>query len=150
MNTNALRIDGPAVISFSGGRTSGMLLWGILDAYDGQLPEDVHVLFANTGKELPETLDFVQECGQRWQVPIACLEYADHDEPQQRWKLVDYQLASRNGEPFSDLIGRKGVLPNPVMRLCTSELKIRVRLRMHGMRGNQFEKRYIFPDRRCP
>lgn len=23
-------------------------------------------------------------------------------------------------------------------------------LRMHGLRGNQFEKRYIFPDRRCP
>lgn len=123
---NQFRIDGPAVISFSGGRTSGMLLWSILDAYDGQLPEDVHVLFANTGREMPETLDFVQECGQRWQVPIAWLEYADHDEPQKRWKLVDYQLASRNGEPFSDLIGRKGVLPNPVMRLCTSELKIRV------------------------
>lgn len=123
---NHYKLEGPAVISFSGGRTSGMLLWSILDAHGGQLPDDVRVLFANTGKEDPATLDFVRECSERWSVPITWLEYADHDEPQRRWRKVSYETASRDGEPFAALIGRKRLLPNPVTRICTIELKIRV------------------------
>ena len=123
---NPCKIEGPAVISFSGGRTSGMMLRAILDAHCGTLPADVRVLFANTGKEMPETLDFVHECAERWAVPITWLEYADHDEPQRRWREVTYETASRDGEPFAALIGRKRLLPNPVTRFCTSELKIRV------------------------
>lgn len=123
---NHYKLEGPAVISFSGGRTSGMLLRAILDAHGGQLPDDVRVLFANTGKEDPATLDFVRECSERWGVPITWLEYVDHDEPQRRWCEVSYETASRNGEPFAALIGRKRLLPNPVTRICTSELKIRV------------------------
>lgn len=126
MSGNPFRIDGPAVISFSGGRTSAMMLWNILVAHHGKLPDDVHVLFANTGKEMPETLDFVRECSERWNVPIVWLEYADHDDPQRRWIQVDYATASRAGEPFAALIRRNRILPNPRIRACTSELKIRV------------------------
>jgi 3'-phosphoadenosine 5'-phosphosulfate sulfotransferase (PAPS reductase)/FAD synthetase len=103
-----------------------MMLKLILDSHDGQLPQDVSVLFSNTGKEMPETLDFVSECSQRWGVPIVWLEYFDHDDPQKRWRQVSYQTASRNGEPLADLIGRKKLLPNPVTRFCTVEAKIRV------------------------
>lgn len=46
------------------------------------------VVFANTGKERPETLDFVQECAERWDVPIPWLEY-DPEAPH-RTRLVDY------------------------------------------------------------
>lgn len=120
------KIDGPAVISFSGGRTSGMMLRMILDAHGGTLPDDVRVLFANTGKEMPQTLDFVRDCSQHWGVPITWLEYLDHDEPQQRLREVTYDTASRRGEPFDALIARKQYLPNPVTRFCTVELKIRV------------------------
>ena len=67
-------IEGPALISFSGGRTSAFMLHGILQAYDGQLPEDVVVAFANTGKEREETLRFVHECGLVWGVPIHWVE----------------------------------------------------------------------------
>lgn len=122
---NPCKIEGPAVISFSGGRTSGMMLRYIIDAHGGRLPDDVRVLFANTGKEMPETLDFVHECAKRWDVKITWLEYADHDDPKCRWREVTYETASRDGEPFAALIGRKKLLPNPVMRICTSELKIR-------------------------
>ena len=52
----------PAVISFSGGRTSGYMLKHILDTHGGRLPEDLSVVFANTGMERPETLDFI-DCG---------------------------------------------------------------------------------------
>jgi len=59
---NPYRIDGPAIISFSGGRTSAYMLHQIIAAHDGLLPDDIVVCFANTGKERPETLDFVQRC----------------------------------------------------------------------------------------
>lgn len=57
---NPYRIYGPAIISFSGGRSSGYMLHEILMAHEGTLPDDVHVVFANTGKEMGETLDFVR------------------------------------------------------------------------------------------
>lgn len=37
--TNPFHIDGPAVVSFSGGRTSGLMLYRILDAWGGQPQE---------------------------------------------------------------------------------------------------------------
>jgi 3'-phosphoadenosine 5'-phosphosulfate sulfotransferase (PAPS reductase)/FAD synthetase len=116
MSRDPFRIEGPACISFSGGRTSGYMLHRILQAHGGTLPGDVVVAFANTGKEAAQTLDFVQECSERWSVPICWLEY-------QRG-VVDYATASRSGEPFAALIAKRKYLPNPVARFCTSALKI--------------------------
>ena len=118
--------DGPTCISFSGGRTSAYMLHHILDAHDGRLPDDVEVCFANTGKERPETLDFVQECGERWDVGVTWLEY-DPD-AEHKTKILSHNSAARSGEPFDALIAAKQYLPNPVTRFCTVELKIR---RMH-------------------
>jgi len=122
----SLLITSPTMLSFSGGRTSGMMIDMLLDAHDRVLPDFVKVVFANTGKEMPQTLDFVNECSKRWNVPIVWLEYQSHEEPQKRWREVTYETASRNGEPFADLITHKNYLPNPTMRFCTIELKIRV------------------------
>jgi 3'-phosphoadenosine 5'-phosphosulfate sulfotransferase (PAPS reductase)/FAD synthetase len=119
------KIEGPAVISFSGGRTSGYMLWRILQAHNGTLPADVVVVFANTGKEMVETLDFVQECSERWSVPITWVEYQNAEKPSDRWRVVTHATASRNGEPFAANIGTKNFLPNPVTRFCTSELKVK-------------------------
>lgn len=98
MTGDPYRIAGPAVISFSGGRTSAYMLKHILDAHGGTLSGDVAVVFANTGKERPETLDFVAECGVRWNFPIAWVEY-DWDAPR-RTRIVSFDTAARNGEPF--------------------------------------------------
>ena len=49
MESNPYKIEGPALISFSGGRTSGFMLYHILQAHGGTLPEDYFVVFANTG-----------------------------------------------------------------------------------------------------
>jgi hypothetical protein len=97
---NPFQIDGPAVISFSGGRTSGYMLRRILD--EGLRP-DVHILFADTGRERLETYAFVRACADRWNVPIA-------------W-------VSRPGQ-FEQLITDKQYLPNPISRFCTSLLKL--------------------------
>ena len=127
--SNPYRIEGPALISFSGGRTSGYMLWHILDAYDGKLPDDVHVCFANTGKEREETLRFVNECESRWGVRIRWLEWRSRLKSvpvSERFAEVGYGDAARAGEPFETLIKSKGITPNGLMRFCTEELKVSV------------------------
>lgn len=118
---NPFIITGNTAISFSGGRTSAYMLWRVLEANNG-LPDNCEVCFANTGKEEEETLEFVQECGERWNVPITWVEYRDNE---QCFAVVDYRSASRNGEPFEAIIRKRNYLPNPVTRFCTVELKIR-------------------------
>lgn len=117
------KIVGPACISFSGGRTSAYMLWRVLQAYNGLIPPDVHVVFANTGKENEATLRFVQDCAERWCVPIAWVEFVSR--AADGFKVVDFGSASREGEPFDRLIGQKQRLPNVVQRACTEELKVR-------------------------
>lgn len=126
-------IDEPTCISFSGGRTSGYMLHQVLEA-NGGLPDLARVVFANTGKEDPATLDFVRDCGRNWGVRIDWLEYRADDDGK-AWAQVDYDTASRDGEPFAALVKRRNYLPNPVARFCTVELKILTMeryLRAHG------------------
>ena len=114
--------DGNVQISFSGGRTSGFMLHEILKANNG-LPDRAEVIFTNTGREMEQTLDFVQECSNRWNVNVTWLEY-DVVDDKVTYSQVSHNSASRNGEPFEKLITRKKILPNVLMRFCTVELKI--------------------------
>ena len=116
------KITEPTCISFSGGRTSAYMLWRVLQSGGGQLPCQAIVCFANTGKEDEATLRFVKDCAVNWNVPITWLEFRDTDE---LFEIVDFDSASRKGEPFEALIRKRNYLPNPVTRFCTSELKIR-------------------------
>ncbi len=125
MKHNPYLIDGPAIISFSGGRTSGLMLHRILEAYHGDLPDDIIVSFQNTGKEMPETLDFIQECSDRWNVDIQWLEHNLDLDGKHTFEVVNHNSASRQGEPFERLINKKNYLPNPVTRFCTYELKVK-------------------------
>lgn len=120
---NAYKIDGPAIISFSGGATSGFMLYQILKAHVGKLPNDVVPVFANTGLEHEKTLEFVKKCEEKWGVKIHWIEYQGKNMPA---KIVDFDNASRNGEPFKMLINERKYLPNPITRFCTVELKIRL------------------------
>lgn len=139
MKSDPFKLEGPAVVSFSGGRTSGYMLWRILEAHGGTLPDNVKVIFCNTGKERPETLDFVERCSQRWGVPIVWLEYRhledgtipDGRTPPRKtggrhtYVVVDFATASRKGEPFEAIIRARNMLPNVMARFCTVEMKIR-------------------------
>jgi 3'-phosphoadenosine 5'-phosphosulfate sulfotransferase (PAPS reductase)/FAD synthetase len=118
---NPYHIEGPALISFSGGRTSGYMLHQIVRANDGTLPDDVVVAFANTGKEREETLRFVHECSTRWGVKIHWLEWRDG---KPGFEEVGFNSASRSGEPFAALIAKKKRLPNWQERWCTGYLKV--------------------------
>jgi 3'-phosphoadenosine 5'-phosphosulfate sulfotransferase (PAPS reductase)/FAD synthetase len=132
-------IDEPAAISFSGGRTSAYMLWKVLQAHGGVLPDYVHVTFANTGMEHESTLRFVQDCAENWNVPITWLELGSYEqhgvyasgskEGLPRWKaatvVVDFETASRKGEPFERLVKKRRYLPNVMSRFCTADLKVR-------------------------
>ena len=129
------------------------MLKKIIDAHEGQLPEDVYVVFANTGKEMPQTLDFVDECSDKWNCKIHWLELEIAEKrPIYRTKEVTYETASRNGEPFEALIKRRKMLPNPVMRMCTQELKMNVMKRFMKQKNftdwtNVVGLRYDEPNR---
>jgi len=145
--------EGKVQIAFSGGRTSAYMLRKILDANPGMVGNpDVVVSFQNTGREMPETLNFVEEVSQRWGIPIVWLEYrprsamqgwqfeavakafgAEYAEHFRDWWVPDprgfaevsHNSAARRGEPFLALILSKQYLPNQQTRFCTIELKIR-------------------------
>ena len=129
--TSQYIIKDDSIVSFSGGRTSGYMLKQILDAHNGVLPDNIKVVFANTGKEMPETLDFVQACSENWNVQIIrleCLVRKSREDEKNKYVyetvIVDHKTASRNGEPFASLIAARSYAPNPVARFCTQELKI--------------------------
>lgn len=113
--------EGNVQIAFSGGRSSAYMLHEILAA-NGTLPDRVVVSFQNTGREMPATLDFVREVGERWSVPIVWLEYSPMPPG---FSVVNYANASRDGEPFEALVRKKTYLPNQQARFCTIELKVR-------------------------
>ena len=114
--SDPFKIDSPTCISFSGGRTSAYMLWRILEAHQMSLPSEAVVCFANTGKEDEKTLEFVRDCSVNWNVPITWLEFCDTES---KFQIVDFDSASRDGEPFEALIRKRNYLPNPVTRFCT-------------------------------
>lgn len=123
MVSDPFRITGPAIISVSGGRTSGYMLWCILQAHGGTLPPDVHAVFANTGREMPATLDFVRDMEAHWGQRIVWLEFTGRRKD--GFREVNHNSASRDGTPFATLLAAQPALPNPVQRSCTQEMKIR-------------------------
>jgi 3'-phosphoadenosine 5'-phosphosulfate sulfotransferase (PAPS reductase)/FAD synthetase len=96
------------------------MLWRVLQSNNG-LPDQAKAIFCNTGKEDEATLRFIHDCSVNWGIPITWLEYRVAEVP---FEVVNFDTASRNGEPFSALIKKKNYLPNPVARFCTVDLKI--------------------------
>ena len=96
-------------VSFSGGRSSAMMAKIMIDNY----PKDELIFtFANTGKEMPETLDFVDLCDKSWNLNVVWIEFC----PDEKFKVVNYETASRDGKPFEQLIEKQNYLPNRVKK----------------------------------
>jgi len=115
------KVSGNTCLNVSGGRTSAYLVKKVIDANCG-IPDGTHLVFCNTGKEDEATLLFVRDIGKQWGVDIAWLEYREGA----NFEIVNFDTASRNGEPFEAIIKQRGgVLPNPRARYCSSEMKTR-------------------------
>jgi 3'-phosphoadenosine 5'-phosphosulfate sulfotransferase (PAPS reductase)/FAD synthetase len=104
------------VINFSGGRTSAYMTKRLID--EGR---EYLITFQNTGKEMLKTLDFINECDQRWNLNLVWLEFRFGN----GFEVVNFETASRTGRPFDEAIQHKNnFLPNQRMRYCTQLLKI--------------------------
>jgi hypothetical protein len=82
-------------------------------------------LFANTGQEAEETLEFVDKCDREFGLSVIWLEA--HVNPElgkgTEFRIVDFNSASRKGEPFESVIAKYGI-PNPINLHCSRELKV--------------------------
>ena len=110
-------------ISFSGGRTSAYMTHKLLtegrDLFDRYI-----VLFANTGREHPKTLEFIRNCDEHFgfgTIWVEAIVNPKHGKGSEH-RVVDFQTASRDGEPFEQAIRKHGVF-NVSRPDCTRILK---------------------------
>lgn len=116
----------PLVISMSGGRTSAYMTWLLLNERRDLIADyEPYIVFANTGCEHEKTLEFVHNCQIHFDWNIVWLEAKINPEYRKgtRYTIVDFQRASRNGEPYEQFIKKYGI-PSIVMPFCTRELKL--------------------------
>jgi 3'-phosphoadenosine 5'-phosphosulfate sulfotransferase (PAPS reductase)/FAD synthetase len=111
------------VIAFSGGRTSGYMTKYLVDNYSHKY--NFIIIFANTGQEHEETLKFINNCDKHFNFNTIWVEAVVHHglRKANSHKIVTYETASRNGEPFEEIIKKHGI-PNQAFPMCTRELKL--------------------------
>ena len=134
----------PHVVKFSGGRSSGMLLFALLE--NGLLKRergDV-IVFNNTSAEHPDTYRFVRNCmrtTQDYGIPFFHVEFQTYEDARQgEWtRLPTYRLVNNEpmshanpegfrwrGEAYEELLSWTGYVPNQFNRICTKHLKLDV------------------------
>jgi hypothetical protein len=112
------------LISFSGGETSAYMTKMLLESEEARRrwPEML-VVFANTGQEREETLEFVQACDRAFGFNVVWIEAVQAGPGVgTRPRVVTFETASRNGEPFEAMIKKYGI-PNTRAKFCTRTLK---------------------------
>jgi 3'-phosphoadenosine 5'-phosphosulfate sulfotransferase (PAPS reductase)/FAD synthetase len=111
-------------ISFSGGRTSAVMTHLLINQLRVHQTHEVRIQFANTGCEHPATLDFVRACQDAFGWDVNWLEAKVNPERGAgvRHTVVDYETASREGEPFRKVVEKYGIF-NRTSPACTSRLK---------------------------
>ena len=132
----------PHVVKFSGGQSSGMLLFILLE--NGFLRQDRGdvVVFNNTSCEHPETYKFVAECKRHVEsagIPFFLVQFQTYEDAREgEWQRIPtYRLVNERpyseenpdgfrwrGEVFEELLSSKAYLPNQFRRVCTKSLKM--------------------------
>lgn len=129
------------LISFSGGRTSAYMAWWIITNLSHLY--NIIVVFANTGKEKEETLEFIDKCDKHFGLKLVWLEYEPNPDfiYGAGFRIVGYITAARKGEPFERVIEVHG-LPNVSSPHCSREMKentIRAYARSIGWVGQNYK-----------
>lgn len=111
------------LITFSGGRTSAFMA-RFIQLHDGYKDYEKLYIYANTGKEDENTLIFIDKCSKEWGIDVVWVEAEVIHEKGKgtKYKIVDFESASRKGQPFEQVIKKYG-LPSKLYRHCTRELK---------------------------
>lgn len=110
------------VVSFSGGRTSAYMSKWLIDNKSDEY--DFVFIFANTGLEDERTLEFVDKCDQEFNLNLVWIEAVVNPVHMKgvTHKIVNFDTASRNGEPFEAHIAKSGI-PNANKPQCSDRLK---------------------------
>lgn len=116
-------------LCMSGGRTSAYLTEKVLELQSYGYYEGISfvITFANTGREHEKTLEFVNNCDERWRElynnKVVWLEAVVHDgRVACSHKQVCFDTADREGGVFEEVVAKYG-LPNSTFLHCTRELK---------------------------
>lgn len=134
----------PHVVKFSGGRSSGMLLFvllenGFLDHSRGDV-----IVFNNTSAEHPATYKFAAKCKEvaeaEYGIPFFWTEFQTYEDAVggeyvriPSYRLVNSKPHSKNnpcgyksrGEVFEEMLSHLSYIPNQHRRSCTASMKIR-------------------------
>ena len=135
--------DIPHVVKFSGGKTSGMLLFTLLEAGLLKAERGDAVVFNNTAAEHPKTYEFVAKCKKvveaKYKVPFFWVEFQTYEDARggeyrrlPAFRLVnDRPFSNENpdgykwhGETFQELLAWTGYVPTFFRRICTKNLKL--------------------------
>ena len=133
----------PHVVKFSGGKTSGMLLFILLEAGVLKAERGDVVVFNNTSAEHPKTYEFARQCKRvvegRYKMPFFWIEYQTYEDARHgeyvrlpSFRLVNTQPFSESnpngyrhrGEVFEEMLSHKGYVPSVFKRICTQSLKL--------------------------
>ncbi len=108
------------ISSFSGGKTSAYMTIKLKEKHG----DDLIVIFANTGQENEETLNFVHKCDVDFNLGVVWLESKTYPKRKSSGHIiVDFASADRNGSVFENMIKKYGI-PNKAYPHCTRELKL--------------------------
>lgn len=110
------------LVSFSGGETSAYMAQYLWKKHRDRF--NMIFVFSNTGEENEETLQFVHRCSLQFGFPVVWIEAVVNPEKGvgTTFKEISYLGASRDGEPFEEVIKKYGI-PNRMYPHCSRELK---------------------------
>lgn len=111
------------LISFSGGETSAYMTNLLVTKYSDVY--EMVIVFANTGQENEETLNFVKKCEVHFKWNVIWVESVVYHNKRKSngHKIVDFYSACRNIDLFEAVIQKHGI-PNQSFPHCTRELKL--------------------------
>ena len=134
----------PHVVKFSGGRSSGLLLFTLLENRLLDPDRGDVIVFNNTSAEHPDTYRFVRDCmhaARQYGVPFFHIEFQTYEDARSgEWtRLPSYRMVNERpiapdnpdgfhwrGEVFQELLSWSGYVPNQFNRICTKHLKLQI------------------------
>ena len=133
----------PHIVKFSGGRSSGTMLFELLESKALNAERGDVVIFNNTSAEHPATYDFVRECKEvcemKHGIPFFLVEHCTYEDSSHgeyiripTFRLVNSKPHSKEnpngyrwrGEVYEELLSWNGVVPSIFQRTCTVALKM--------------------------